>query len=253
MLVNCVAYQEGKKLADIAVEDIRRHVSRRECFVWVALKDPEPAMLADMQENFDLHELAVEDARHGHERPKIEEYGDSLFAVLHTVEMVGLELTVGEVDIFVGRNYVLSVRNRCEHGFTNVRARCEREPELLSHGAGFVFYALMDAVVDRYFPVLDTLEIELERVEERIFAGSSARANVEALYGLKQKLTTLTHAVEPLIEATGKLCGGRVPQVCQGTQDYFRDVYDHLLRVNQSIESLRDMVTTAITVNLSPA
>jgi magnesium transporter len=251
MLVNCVAYQEGKKLADIAVEDIRRHVSRRECFVWVALKDPEPAVLADMQENFDLHELAVEDARHGHERPKIEEYGDSLFAVLHTIEMVGLELTVGEVDIFVGRNYVLSVRNRCELGFTNVRARCEREPELLSHGAGFVFYALMDAVVDRYFPVLDTLEMELERVEERIFAGSSARANVEALYGLKQKLTTLTHAVEPLIEATGKLCGGRVPQVCQGTQNYFRDVYDHLLRVNQSIDSLRDMVTTAITVNLS--
>ena len=166
MLVNCVAYQEGKKLADIAVEDIRRHVSRRECFVWVALKDPEPAMLADMQGNFDLHELAVEDARHGHERPKIEEYGDSLFAVLHTVEMVGLELTVGEVDIFVGRNYVLSVRNRCEHGFTNVRARCEREPELLSHGAGFVFYALMDAVVDRYFPVLDTLEMELERVDQ---------------------------------------------------------------------------------------
>src|SRR6185369_12681981 len=106
-------------------------------------------------------------ARHAHERPKLEEYGDSLFAVLHTVEMAGLELPVGEVDIFVGRNYVLSVRNRCEHGFTNVRARCEREPELLSHGAGFVFYALMDAVVDRYFPVLDTLEMELERVEER--------------------------------------------------------------------------------------
>jgi len=175
MLVNCVAYQEGKKLADIAVEDIRRHVSRRECFVWVALKDPEPAVLADMQENFDLHELAVEDARHGHERPKIEEYGDSLFAVLHTVEMVGLELTVGEVDIFVGRNYVLSVRNRCEHGFANVRARCEREPELLSHGAGFVFYALMDAVVDRYFPVLDAIEAQLEKMKDRLFGSSSPR------------------------------------------------------------------------------
>lgn len=251
MLVNCVAYQEGKKLADIPKEDIRHHVRRRECFVWVALKDPDAAMLAEMQEEFDLHELAVEDARHGHERPKVEEYGDSLFAVLHTVETVGLELVVGEVDVFVGRNYVLSVRNRTEHGFANVRARCEREPELLSHGAGFVFYALIDAVVDRYFPVLDTLEMELERVEERIFAGDNARANIEALYGLKQKLMILTHAVEPLIEATRKLCGGRVPQVCQGTQDYFRDVYDHLLRVNQSIETLRDMVTTAITVNLS--
>ena len=251
MLVNCVVYQEGKKLADIAVEDIGRHVSRPECFVWVAVRDPEPAALADMQEEFGLHELAVEDAQHGHERPKIDEYGDSLFAVLHTVEVAGSELRVGEVDIFVGRNYVLSVRNRSEQGFANVRARCEREPELLRHGAGFVFYALMDAIVDRYFPVLDTLEGELERVEERIFTGDSARANVEALYALKQKLMTLKHAVEPLLEATGKLCGGRVPQICMGTQDYFRDVYDHLLRVNQSIDSLRDMVTTAITVNLS--
>jgi magnesium transporter len=251
MLVNCVVYQEGKKLADIAVEDIGRHVSRPECFVWVAVRDPEAAALADMQEEFGLHELAVEDAQHGHERPKIDEYGDSLFAVLHTVEVAGSELRVGEVDIFVGKNYVLSVRNRSEQGFANVRARCEREPELLRHGAGFVFYALMDAIVDRYFPVLDTLEGELERVEERIFTGDSARANVEALYALKQKLMTLKHAVEPLLEATGKLCGGRVPQICKGTQDYFRDVYDHLLRVNQSIDSLRDMVTTAITVNLS--
>jgi len=251
MLVNCVVYQEGKKLADIAVEDIGRHVSRPECFVWVAVRDPEAAALVDMQEEFGLHELAVEDAQHGHERPKIDEYGDSLFAVLHTVEVAGSELRVGEVDIFVGKNYVLSVRNRSEQGFANVRARCEREPELLRHGAGFVFYALMDAIVDRYFPVLDTLEGELERVEERIFTGDSARANVEALYALKQKLMTLKHAVEPLLEATGKLCGGRVPQICKGTQDYFRDVYDHLLRVNQSIDSLRDMVTTAITVNLS--
>jgi magnesium transporter len=251
MLVNCVVYQDGKKLADIAVEDIGRHVSRPECFVWVAVRDPDAATLARMQDEFGLHELAVEDAQHGHERPKIEEYGDSLFAVLHTVEVGGAELRVGEVDVFVGRNYVLSVRNRSEQGFANVRARCEREPDLLRHGAGFVFYALMDAVVDRYFPVLDTLEGELERVEERIFTGNSARANVEALYALKQKLMALKHAVEPLLEATGKLCGGRVPQVCMGTQDYFRDVYDHLLRVNQSIDSLRDMVTTAITVNLS--
>src|SRR5499426_4894282 len=102
MLVNCAAYQDGKKLADIAIEDIHRYVSRRECFVWVALKDPEPAMLAAMQQEFDLHELAVEDARHGHERPKIEEYGDSLFAVLHIVEKDGDELRVGELDIFVG-------------------------------------------------------------------------------------------------------------------------------------------------------
>ena len=251
MLVNCVAYQDGRKLADIAREDISIYVARPECFVWVALRDPDAAELEAMQGEFGLHPLAVEDAHHGHQRPKIDEYGGSLFAVLHNIEMAGAELKVGEVDLFVGSNYVLSARNRAEPGFAAVRARCEREPELLKHGAGFVFYALIDAVVDRYFPVLDALESELERVEERIFAGHSARANIEALYVLKQKLMTLKHAVEPLIEAVGKLYGGRVPHVCMGTQEYFRDVYDHLIRVNQSIDGLRDMVTTAINVNLS--
>jgi len=110
MLVNCVAYQEGKKLADIPKEAISDYLKRPDCFVWVALKDPMPAELEEMQEEFDLPDLAVEDARHGHQRPKIEEYGDSLFAVLHAVEMRAEELHVGEIDIFVGPNYVLSVR-----------------------------------------------------------------------------------------------------------------------------------------------
>jgi len=114
-----------------------------------------------------------------------------------------------------------------------------------------VLYALIDAVVDRYFPVLEGLEDELERLEERIFAGAPSRENIEALYGLKQKLTTLKHAAGPLQETAGKLYGGRVPEICAGTQDYFRDVYDHLLRINQSIDSLRDTLTTAISVNLS--
>jgi len=253
MLVNCVAYQDGKKLGDIRPEDISEYLSRPECFVWVALKDPGPGELAALQDEFDLHELAVEDAHHGHQRPKIDEYGDSLFVVLHNIEVAGEELKVGEVDIFVGKNYVLSVRNQAEPGFAAVRARCEREPENLKHGAGFVFYALIDTVVDRYFPAIDSLESELERVEEHIFSGSSTRANIEALYALKQKLMILKHAVEPLIEAVGKLHGGRVPQVCADTQEYFRDVYDHLIRINQSIEGLRDMVTTAINVNLSLA
>ncbi len=251
MLVSCVAYQDGKKLADIEKKDISDYVRRPECLVWVALYNPEPAELAEMQQEFGLHELAVEDAHHGHQRPKIEEYGDSLFAVLHTVEMAGADISTGEVAVFVGPNYLLSVRSHTEHGFANVRARCEREPQLLRQGSGFVFYALMDAIVDRYFPVLDALEDKLEAVEELIFSGTSARSNVESLYGLKQKLMTLKHAAGPLLEASSKLHGGRVPQVCTGSQEYFRDVYDHLIRINQSIDSLRDMVTTAISVNLS--
>ena len=250
MLVNCVAYQEGTKLSDIPKEAISEYVKRPDCFVWVAMKDPTQAELEEMRDEFGLHELAVEDARHGHQRPKIEEYGNSLFAVLQTIEIKADELQVGEVDIFVGPNYILSVRLHSERGFTEVRARCEREPHLLKHGAAYVFYALMDAVVDRYFPILDALESELEQIEEQIFLRNTARSNIEALYALKRRLMTLKHAVDPLMEAVSKLYGGRVPQICSGMGEYFRDVFDHLQRLHATIEGIRDMQTTAIQVNL---
>ena len=251
MLVNCAVYENGKKISDIAKEDIHLHLGKPGRFVWVALRDPEPQELEEMRVEFDLHELAVEDALHGNQRPKIEEYGDCVFAVMHTVELDGDELIVGEVDVFVGADYVLSVRTRTKQGFASVRGRCEREPELMKEGPGYVLYALMDTVVDRYFPVIDHLEEELEKIEERIFEGDPARENIEALYGSKRKLMVLRHAVGPLHEATAKLYGGRVPAVVTGTQDYFRDIYDHLFRINQSIDSLREMLTTAISVNLS--
>ncbi|MEO8346724.1 MAG: magnesium/cobalt transporter CorA [Betaproteobacteria bacterium] len=255
MLINCVAYQNGRKLADIPKEDISEYVSRPDCFVWVAMFEPTPEELDEIAEEFSLHELAVEDARHGHQRPKIEEYGDSLFAVLHIVEHVKTdvgdeELVSGEVDFFVGPNYVLSIRKRTQVGFSAVRVRAEREPELLKFGSGYVFYALMDNVVDRYFPILDGLETELEQVEEQIFVKNAARSNIEALYALKQKLMVLKHAVDPLMEATGRLYGGRVPVICSGMGEYFRDVYDHLHRIHAAIEGIREMLTTAIQVNL---
>jgi magnesium transporter len=251
MLINCVAYQEGKRLDNIPVEEISDYLERQNCFVWVALKDAEPAELEQMQHEFGLHELAVEDAHAGHQRPKIEEYGNSLFAVMHTVEMVDDELHVGEVDVFVGENYVLSTRNRCSQGFLGVRARCEREPHHLVQGSAFVFYALMDAVVDRYFPVMVALETELETIEDQIFTKGSQRANIERLYALKRKVTQLKHAVAPLLEAVGKLDGGRVPPIVANTKDYFRDVHDHLYRINTSIDAIRDTIGTAIQVNLS--
>lgn len=251
MLINCVAYQNGSKLADIAIEEISDYLARPGCFVWVALQDATAQELETMRREFDLHELAVEDARHGHQRPKIEEYGDSLFVVMHLVEPVGEELGVGELDVFVGTNYVLSVRNRSAQGFLGVRERGERQPQLLRRGAGFVLYALMDAVVDRYFPIIDALESELEAIEERIFTRGTARTNIESLYDLKRRVGVLRHAVAPLLEAAGKLHGGRVPPMCASTQDYFRDVIDHLARIHGSIESIRDTAATAIHVNLS--
>lgn len=251
MLVNSVAYKDGKKIADVAREDIHAYLARNDCVVWVAVRDPEPHELEQLEEQFDLHPLAIEDAQHGHQRPKFEEYGDSLFLVMHMIEPDGDELQVGEVDIFVARNYVLSVRMRSKRNFQDVRARCEREPELMQHGTGYILYALMDAVVDRYFPILDRIETQLESIEDNIFAGTSPRTNIEALYGIKQDLMTLKHATAPLQEGVSKLYGGRVPLICSGLGEYFRDVSDHLGRINQSIDAAREMVTTAISVNLS--
>jgi magnesium transporter len=252
MLINCVAYQDGTKLADISIADISEYLARPDCFVWVALRDATDAELEEMQEEFGLHELAVEDARHGHQRPKIEEYGDSLFAVMHLPELDAVdELHIGEVSVFVGKNYVLSVRNRSQQNFLGVRSRCEREPELLRQGAGFVLYALMDAVVDRYFPLIDALESELEAVEAQIFVKGAAHANIKRMYALKRHAMLLKHAVAPLMDAVSKLHGSRVPPACAKSQEYFRDVYDHLVRNNASIDSIRDTIGTAVQVNLS--
>ncbi len=251
MIVNCAAYRQGRKLADISFSEIAQYASQLDCFVWVALNDATLDELSVLAEVFKLHELAVEDAQHGHQRPKMDEYGSSLFVVLQMVEPLEHELHAGEVAIFVGPNYVISARRNAQHGFADVRRRSEQEPELLRSGPAYVLYALMDAVVDRYFPVLDGLTEEVEEIEERIFSGQTTREHIEALYGLKRKLMILDRATSPLLEVTSKLHGGRVPPICAGLDAYFRDVYDHLLRLKQTIDSLRDMVVTAISVNLS--
>jgi len=252
MLINCVVYQDGKKIAEIAADQIHEYLRRPKTFVWVAVQDPAAPELEQMQQEFGLHPLAVEDAQRGHQRPKIEEYGDALFAVLQMIEPTNGQFQVGEVAIFAGANYVLSMRSHAQKGFQDVRARCEREPELLRQGSGYVLYALIDAVVDRYFPILDRLEDELDAIEQQIFAPEgSPRANIEALYELKQRLMIMKHAVAPLLEGVSALTGGRVPSMCAGMREYFRDISDHLQRLNQTTDSIRDTIATAISVNLS--
>src|ERR1700678_1065735 len=252
MLISCVAYQDGTKIGDITAAQIGDYLHRLHCFVWAALQEPSAAELAEMRTAFALHPLAVEDALVGPQRPKVDEYGDSLFAVLHLVEPTSGEYRVGELAVFAGPNFIVTVRSRAQKGLAEVRARCEREPQLLRQGPGFVLYAVIDAVVDRYFPILDTLEDELDGIEQRIFAPQGApRDNIEALYALKQRLMVMKHAVAPLLEGVSNLTGGRVPALCVDTTEYFRDIYDHLLRLNQTADSVRDTIATAISVNLS--
>ena len=251
MLISCVAYEQGHRLGDIPISEIRSVRGRPGCFVWVAIRDPEPGEVEALQAEFDLHDLAVEDAQRGHQRPKLDEYGSTLFAVIQTIEQDEHELHAGEAAIFVGQGFVLSIRRATRMGFADVRTRTELEPDLLKHGPAYVFYALLDAIVDRYFPVVNSVSDEIEELEAKIFAGQTSRSHIETMYGIKRKLVTLKHAVHPLLEVTGKLFGGRVPSLCAGLQEYFRDVHDHLIRLNQDIDDLRDMITTAVSVNLS--
>ena len=250
MLINCASYQNGKKIADIDIENISDHIADKNSFVWVALLDPTVDEIAKMKEEFELHPLAVEDALLGHQRPKIEEYGKSLFAVIQVLNYDD-DISVGELDIFAASDYVLSIRNRSDVGFLGVRQRCEQEPELLSQGSGFVLYALIDAVVDRYFPIVERLELELENIEETLFDERSTKSNIERLFELKRKVMVVKHAVSPLMEAVGKLSSGRVPPICANSTEYFRDILDHLTRINSVIESIRDAIGTAIQVSLS--
>jgi magnesium transporter len=250
MLINCASYQKGKKIAAIAIEHISDYLAKKDSFVWVALLDPAVEEIAKMQQEFDLHPLAVEDALLGHQRPKIEEYGNSLFAVIQVLKYED-DISVGELDIFAASDYVLSIRNRTDVQFLGVRERCEQEPELLSQGSGFVLYALIDAVVDRYFPIVEKLEDELEDIEQSLFDERLTKSNIERLFELKRKVMLVKHAVSPLMEAVGKLSSGRVPPICANSTEYFRDILDHLTRINSVIESIRDAISTAIQVSLS--
>ena len=251
MLINCAAYREGIKLADLVPEDIASYLDQPDTFVWVALRDADAAELELYRRQFNLHTLAVEDARHGNQRPKVDEYGEDLFVVMHLIEWVGGELQRGEVAVFVGRNFVLSVRCGSKLHFLGVRERCEREPELLRQGPSFVLYALMDAVVDRYFPIVDLLESELEEIEQSIFTSGAAQDNIQRLYALKRRLMLLRRAVAPMLEMLSKLHGGRTPRICARSDEYFRDVADHLARIYGAIESVRETLGTAIQANLS--
>jgi magnesium transporter len=254
MLINCVAYQGGAKLAELSPDDpeeLARHLAMPDTFVWVALRDADEGEIEPYLRLFNLHALAVEDASKGHQRPKAEEYGSDLFVVMHLVDWVGGDISLGEVAVFVGHNYVLSVRSGSKVHFLGVRERCEREPELLARGPSYVLYALMDAVVDRYFPIVDLLESELEEIEQSIFVRGAQLTNITRLYELKRRLMLMRRAVAPTLEMLSKLHGGRIPPVCHGTGEYFRDVADHLARIEASIESVRDTLHTAIQANLS--
>ena len=168
-VVNCAAYCEGRRVANVGIDNISEVLKQPDKFVWIGLHEPSAEMLSKLQREFGLHDLAIEDAHRAHQRPKIEAYGDSLFVVLRTVQMKEQQIELGETHFFVGHNFIITVRHGSSLSYTDVRARCESTPHLLKRGPGFALYAIMDSIVDQYFPVVDSLALELETLEEKIF------------------------------------------------------------------------------------
>jgi magnesium transporter len=252
-IVNCVAYTAGRRVGDVAIEEISPLLQQTDGFIWIGLHEPKEDLLRQVQQAFGLHDLAIEDAHRAHQRPKLERYGDCLFVVLHTAELERdlRRLQFGETHLFVGPCYVVSVRHRSSLSYAEVRARCEMMPPLLSQGPGFVLYALMDFIVDQYFPLVDALEDELEGLEADVFGEALSRATTQRIYQLKRQLLDVKRAVAPLVDMCNRLVRFDLTLIPENTRPYFRDVYDHVIRINEMVDVQRELLTTALEANLS--
>ena len=252
-VVNSVAYTEGRRVDDVDLGDIPSTLGRPDTFVWIGLVDPEEWLLRAVQQQFSLHDLAVEDALNGHQRPKLERYDDCLFVVLRTVQLGGepRHVEYGETHLFVGRNYVITVRHGSQVSHVGLRARCEAAPKLLAQGPAFVLYALMDFVVDQYLPVVETLDDELDLVEAEVFSERFGRRTTERIYRLKRDILSVKRTLSPLVDICNRLMRFDSDLIPEETRPYFRDVYDHVVRLTEMLDNLSQMVSTALEANIS--
>ena len=251
-VINCVSYDASGQRRKISLDEISDVLARDDgSFVWVGLYEPGEAVLDKLQEEFDLHDLAVEDAHNAHQRPKIEAYGNSLFIAVQTAQAVDDRILYGETHAFLGPRYLLTVRHGASLSYTPVRERVEREVELLAMGPSFGLYAVLDFIVDNYRPIVDEFRDTLDTLEQDIFAADFRRDTVLKLYELKRELAKMRLSVAPLQDVLSQLSRSQGPLIPDEVRLYFRDVHDHALRVNESTDTLRDMLGTAISVNLS--
>ena len=250
-VVNCAAYSGGRRVADVEVKDISEVLKQADQFIWVGLHEPSAELLRQVQQEFGLHDLAIEDAHQAHQRPKLERYGNALFVVLRTVQMQQGHIQFGETHIFVGPRYVVSVRHGSSLSYAAVRARCEATPQLLCQGTSFVLYALMDFIVDQYFPIVDALEDQLQALEEDIFGEAVSRETTTQIYQLQRSLVEVKRAISPLIDVCNRLMRFELESIPEDSRPYFRDVYDHVIRLNEMVDTTRELLASALEANLS--
>ena len=251
-VVNCAAYGADGTRRDVDLEQISDVLEQDDgSFVWVGLYEPGARVLAKLQEEFGLHTLAVEDAQNAHQRPKFESYGDSLFIAVHTAQSTDGTIRFGETHMFVGPRYIVTVRHGASSSYAPARARLEREKALLVHGPGAALYAVLDLIVDNFMPIVDEYHRLLGELEQDIFAEDFRKDTVQKLYWLKRDLTQLRMAVEPLQDIVSHLTRMPGPIIDETIQPYLRDVLDHAIRIQSGTETLREMLTAAVSVNLS--
>lgn len=252
MVVNCVAYRsDGQRIGDIGLDAISDVLKERDTFVWVGLHEPDEALLLKLQEEFNLHDLAIEDAQAAHQRTKIEAYGDSLFIVVQTAQLTGGHIAFGETHIFLGSRYLVTVRHGASLSYAPARRSCEHTPELLALGPSYCLYSVLDFIVDNLLPIVRDFREELQELEQDIFSESFNRDTVRRLYDMQRDLMTLRLAVSPLQDIISQLVRLHPQLIPDELRVYFRDVHDHVTRVNDSINAMREMLTAAINVNLS--
>jgi magnesium transporter len=250
-VINCAVYCDGGR-NDISLDQISDALAREDGgFVWVGLYEPEAPQLEKLQEEFGLHDLAIEDAQHAHQRPKIEAYGNSLFLAVHTAQLLDGHVRFGETHVFIGPRFLVTVRHGASLSYQHVRGRFEREPELLTQGPAFALYGILDFIVDNYQPIVNEFRDELNTLEKDIFAAEFRRETIVKLYELKKELTQLRLAVAPLQDILAQLTRTQTTHVTDEAKLYFRDVLDHVVRLNDAIDTLREMLTAAMSVNLS--
>ena len=253
MVRNCVAYcRDGLKVGDISLDAISDVLaSDKNGFVWLGLYEPDERLLQKLQEEFRLHPLAIEDASKAHQRPKIELYGDTLFMVIHTSQMIGGTVEFGETHIFIGPRFLITIRHGASLSYSSARARCEQSPALMALGPSYGLYAVLDFIVDNYFPIIEEFKRELNELEQDIFAEAYKKETIQHLYELKRELTTYRLVVSPTQDIVNQLMQYHPQLVKEEVRVYLRDVFDHVIRVSEATDTIREMLTAAMSVNLA--
>lgn len=250
-LMNCVYYDADGGSRHISLDEVPDHLATDTGFIWVGLHQPDEALLDRLQGMFGLHDLAAEDAHSAHQRPKIEPYGNSLFLALHTAQRVNNVIEFGETHIFMGHNYLITVRHGASLSYAAARARCEQSPEMLAYGPSFALYAVLDFIVDNYQPIARAFQHDVEKLESAVFDENYSRDTVETLYHLKRDLMTLRLAVSPMQDILSQLVRLHQNLIRDEVRLYFRDVADHAARINEAIDAMREMLSAALSVHLS--